>query len=436
MKKRGVLGLGMIAAFLAGIPLQAQSGPVLVVRSEDGSTQRVALVFDRGYAAVQASTMGALGWIESLAEGSASFSTPSGVVVDLNTSTPFFTLDGVLLQFSHAPYDDGGGIRIPLQLLSDFLPRRFPELYAFDGPTLTLRAGPPPAAEGEEAVDAGPVLVALTDQAALDPLSVEARQVDASPAEAPDPTLAAPSAYDGVRVVVIDAGHGGYDPGTIGVGGVREKNVALGIALALADALRREPDLEVHLLRDDDTFIEVWDRGQMATDIRGERPGVFISLHANSLPNRGNAKGFETYFLSEARTDHERRVAAIENAPISVSGDGTAPSGDLDFILRELRNLDHQHWSALLAGNIQEEVERIHPGPNRGVKQAPMAVITNALMPAVLVEIGYLSDAQEARLLAQESFQRDAAGAIAQAVVRFFERYPPGSGGGGGEVRP
>jgi N-acetylmuramoyl-L-alanine amidase len=239
-----------------------------------------------------------------------------------------------------------------------------------------------------------------------------------------------------VRVVVIDAGHGGYDPGTIGVGGVREKNVALGIALALAEALRREPDLEVHLLRDDDTFIEVWDRGQMATDIRGERPGVFISLHANSLPNRGNAKGFETYFLSEARTDHERRVAAIENAPISVRGDGTAPSGDLDFILRELRNLDHQHWSALLAGNIQEEVERIHPGPNRGVKQAPMAVITNALMPAVLVEIGYLSDAQEARLLVQESFQRDAAGAIAQAVVRFFERYPPGSGGGGGEVRP
>jgi N-acetylmuramoyl-L-alanine amidase len=141
----------------------------------------------------------------------------------------------------------------------------------------------------------------------------------------------------------------------------------------------------------------------MATDLRGDRPGVFISIHANSFPNRGNARGFETYFLSEARTDHERRVAAIE--------------------------MDHQHWSAHLAGNIQEEVERVHPGPNRGVKQAPLAVITNALMPSVLVEIGYLSDAREARLLARESFQVDAAEAIGRAVIRFFERYPPGRGG-------
>ncbi|MHC4925315.1 MAG: N-acetylmuramoyl-L-alanine amidase family protein, partial [Planctomycetota bacterium] len=148
-------------------------------------------------------------------------------------------------------------------------------------------------------------------------------------------------------------------------------------------------------------------------------------------PTRRSATGFETYFLSEARTDHERRVAALENAPIDV---GSAPGAtdDLDFILRELRNLDHQHWSALLAANIQEEVEVIHPGPNRGVKQGVLAVITNTLMPSVLVEIGYLSNAEEERLLAREYFQVDAAQAISRAVLRFFERYPPGSGSGGG----
>jgi N-acetylmuramoyl-L-alanine amidase len=393
------------AATAATAPLDAQTGPQLLVEPERGSPARVSLSMDRGYAAVPASLLTQLGWAGSFEEASASFVAPSGATIELRSATPYFYLNGELRQLSHAPFGRGGELHVPLQLFSDVLPRHFPELYAFDGPTLTLRAGPAPA------------------PAAVSPPS------PAGEAEAPE---AAPSPYAGVRVVVIDPGHGGVDPGAIGVGGVREKNVALSISLALAEVLREEPNLEVHLLRDDDSFIELWDRGQMATDLRGERPGVFISIHANSFPNRGNARGFETYFLSEARTDHERRVAAIENAPISVGGDDAPATEDLDFILRELRNLDHQHWSALLAGNIQEEVERVHPGPNRGVKQAPLAVITNALMPSVLVEIGYLSDAREARLLARESFHEDAAGAIGRAVVRFFERYPPGSGGGEG----
>jgi len=390
MSPRMLPHLAGCAAIAWTMGLSAQSAPVLRVEAEDGSVRQVAVVMDRGYAMVSASVLEMLGWMESESEDPVSFSAPSGASLSLPSATPFFTLDGTLLQFSHEAYDEGGAHYVPLQLVADFLPRRFPDRYAFDGPTLTLRAGPPPAGPARE---------------------------------------------DGVRVVVIDAGHGGIDPGTTGARGVREKTVALGVALALADVLRREPNVEVDLLRDDDTFIEVWDRGQMATDIRGERPGIFISLHANSLPGSGSARGFETYFLSEARTDHERRTAAIENAPISMNGNGSAPSGDLDFILKELRNLDHQHWSALLAANIQEELARVHPGPNRGVKQGPLAVITNAIMPAVLVEIGFLSDVEEERLLARESFQRDAAGAIASAVLRFFERYPPGTGGGGAQGR-
>ena len=110
-------------------------------------------------------------------------------------------------------------------------------------------------------------------------------------------------------------------------------------------------------------------------------------------------------------------------------------AGDLDYILRELKNLDQQHWSSLLAEMVQSELALMHPGPNRGVKQGPLAVLTNAIMPAVLVEIGYLSHPEEARLLATPSFQRQAGLALARAVESFLQRYPPGTGSGAGARR-
>ncbi len=240
------------------------------------------------------------------------------------------------------------------------------------------------------------------------------------------PHLPAP---DPVRVVIIDPGHGGRDPGSSGAGGVREKDVALAVGLALARALDSVPDLEVHMTRDRDVSVPIWERGEIATRLKGEHPGILISIHLNSLDDR-EPRGVETYFLSEARTDHERRVAALENAPLAVEGgDGGAARNldpGLDFILNELRNLDHIHWSADLAGVVQDELAMVHPGPDRGVKQAPLAVITNALMPGVLVELGFVSNGDEERVLADPGFQSQAAAAIAQAVQTFFRRYPPG----------
>ena len=171
-----------------------------------------------------------------------------------------------------------------------------------------------------------------------------------------------------------------------------------------------------------------------ATDWKGERPGIFVSIHANSFPARREARGFETYFLSDARTEHERRVSAIENAPLNMSTRAADEErlADLDFILRDLRNYEHAHWSENLAGLVQAELDDFHPGPNRGVKQGVLAVLTNALMPSVLIEVGYLSNESEARLLSQADFHRDSGAAIAEAVMRFFDRYPPGSSSGGG----
>lgn len=392
------LAWACVASCVAWADASAQQAPELRIERADGDVSSVPVATTRGYAAVGVTLLDDLGWTVADQGEAIQVSVPNEIMISLRLGSPFFTWDGIVLQLADAPYRDGGLAFVPLQLLADFLPRRLPDLYEFDGGRSLLRAG--------------------------DPTPGREQQVEA---EVPD---LLPSDYQGVRVVVIDAGHGGADPGALGVGGVREKDVALGIALELADRLRREPDVEVHLTRDDDTFVDLWDRGEIATSLKGDRYGLFISIHGNSFPEQRMTRGFETYFLSEARTDHERRVSAIENAPLRLLGQAVDPDEepDLRFILGELRNLDHQHWSALLAEMAQEELEDFHPGPNRGVKQGVLAVLTNALMPSVLVEIGYLSNSDESSLLAGSSFQKEAADALARSVVRFFERYPPGSG--------
>lgn len=466
-----VLSLGLGAA----VPAGAQARPDLRVLTQDGSRSETALRTDRGYAAVPGSLLAELGWrVAGPEAGAWRLTAPDGDELLLRPESPFVRWGDEVVQLADPVWSEGGELFVPAQLVTDFLPRRFPDRYDFDGPTLTLRAavGPLPA-EGEPAdatsvpsrpeVERRPAREAAPApprEAAAAPPRDSARTAggrtaparasesvlgstrdDPAPPAEPTPPEAAPertdldgpTEYDGVRVVVIDAGHGGRDPGSIGVGGLREKTVALGVARALARRLEGTPGVEVRMIRDDDTFVPIWDRGKLATEMKGDRPGVLVSIHANAFSS--SARGFETYFLSEARTDHERRVAAIENAPVHVEREQGPVGDDLDFILRELRNLDHQHWSHLLAELVQEDMDGVHPGPDRGVKQAPLAVITNALMPAVLVEVGFVSHAQEARLLGTERFQEDAGRAIADSVLRFFERYPPGSWSRAGEGR-
>jgi N-acetylmuramoyl-L-alanine amidase len=394
-------GLLAVVLFFAG-PVSGQDAPELEIERADGSVSTVSVALTRGYAAVPASLLEELGWTVVEDGDDVLVTVASGIDILLRVGSPFFTWDGIVLQMVDPPYREGQATYVPLQLLADFLPRRLPDLYEFDGARSRLRAGDPDPNDDSQAVADEPPAV---------------------------PEL---SEYEGVRVVVIDAGHGGGDPGALGVGGVREKDVALGIALELAEVLKREEDVEVHLTRDDDTFVDLWDRGEIATNIKGDRYGIFVSIHGNSFPEQRGTRGFETYFLSEARTEHERRVSAIENAPLRMGGQSIDPEQDADlgFILRELTNLDHQHWSALLAEMVQDELETFHPGPNRGVKQGVLAVLTNALMPSVLVEVGYLSNGEESRLMGAGSFQTQTAEALGRSILRFFERYPPGSGSG------
>lgn len=404
-------------AMLVPALVSAQGQPRLEIEREDGTSTRVAIQIDRGYAAVPLSVLEGLGWSVAVDGSAVTVSAAGDMAVALRVGSPFFRWDGVVLQLTDAPYRDGTTTFVPLQLLTDFLPRRLPGLYDYSGDRGLLRAGD---------------VRLIGDELAGNDVGGRLEAVAAEEMTPEEIENAAPSSYEGVRVVVIDPGHGGVDPGALGPDGIREKTVALEVGLRVAAILRRNPQLEVHLIRDDDTFVDLWERGLIATEIKGERPGVFVSIHANSFPVRREARGFETYFLSDARTEHERRVSAIENAPITMNPRNVDQESveDIDFILRDLKNYEHAHWSENLASLVQDELDEVHPGPNRGVKQGVLAVLTNALMPSVLVELGYLSNESEGRLLGTGAFHRDAAGAIAEAVERFFERYPPGSGFG------
>ena len=447
-----------IVVVMAGVlvdDVQAQGPAPLRLRGpQGGGTDSLSLNHSRGFAAVSVEGLEALGWaVEPSESGLRATMSTGGSVVEFVFGIPLFRWNGEVLQLVDVPFEEGGVVHVPLQFILDFLPVRMGERYAFlaDQGLFQVRdsvvwsrirpdavSGPEassdsedrqPAAEGRQPQSGGPGPSERSDPPRVSVPGQSQVPPDGSSEEVPP----AVSSEDGPvkRVVIIDPGHGGRDPGTSGSGGRREKDIALAVGRALARELAGDETLEVFVTRDRDVLIPIWERGELATAWKGDRPGIFVSIHANSSPNRGAVRGFETLFLSDARTEHERRVAANENAPLQIDREVAGveeDSEDLGFILRELRNLDHAHWSSLLAEGIQRHLDAIHPGPNRGVKQAPLAVLTNALMPAVLVEVGFVTNRTEERLLSRGEFQGQLAEAMARAIRDFFERYPPGQG--------
>lgn len=392
----------LLPASLAG-----QGGRSLGVSLPHGPGNAIQIASHRGYPAFDASALGPLGWGAATRPDGEDvvLRHRSGLTLRFTPGSPFFLWDDGLLQTAHAPYWFGESLYLPVQLLVDLFPGLLPRAYRFDSERFVLQVEG--AGDASEATVRNPVPGSLSTL----------------------PPAATPTGARAPRIVVIDPGHGGEDPGAIGGRGTREKDVALAMAMALARELANDPEIEVRLTRDRDVAVPIWSRGELATEWKGDRPGVFISIHANALPDRTGVRGFETYFLSEARDEHERRVAALENAPLAAGpSPGGATAGDplLGAILRDLRTFDHQHWSAALADQVQRELGDFHPGPDRGVKQGPFAVITNSMMPSVLVELGFITNPDEERLLSHTEFHRDTARAMARAIRRFFESYPTG----------
>ncbi len=381
----------LLPVLLFAAPAAAQTLPPALEVTGVGDPVTASVAMHRGYPAYPSWVLRALGAVVG--------DTPDGarVVFDadtllFHTGSPFFTSGGRPWQLVDPAYREGGVFYLPHQLFAEWLPKHHGDLVAYDAGHLRLT-------RGDRAAAAKPSSPAAT----------------ASP-----PALGRPAPSP---LVVIDPGHGGHDPGAIGPSGVKEKDVVLQVSKRLAKELTAR-GYEVRLTRTTDTLIPLAQRPHLANQWRGDRPGLFISIHANNFRDR-RVKGFETFFLSTARTEDERRVAEMENAAIAYESPGrtVTDTDDLSLILSNLRNDFYIRASHTLSGLVQREFAPFHEGADRGVKQAGFRVLVGAFMPAVLVELAFISNPAEERLLGSGAFQLKLAGGVADAVDDFFREY-------------
>ena len=228
------------------------------------------------------------------------------------------------------------------------------------------------------------------------------------------------------HIVTLDPGHGGVDPGNPGVffpRGTREKDVTLQVGLLLRNELKRR-GVGVKMTRTSDTLIALGDRGSFCM----ESCDLFVSLHVNSLARRRgytDIRGFETYFLAEARTEDAARVAQMENEAVRFeTGPTSGEAGmGLDFILKDLQLNEHLRESARAAELVQRRLKTVHTGESRGVKQAGFMVLTTARRPAILVEMGYSTNPEDGRFLTTYANQKAMASALAEAIIEYLLEY-------------
>jgi N-acetylmuramoyl-L-alanine amidase len=249
----------------------------------------------------------------------------------------------------------------------------------------------------------------------LMPATTDITPVPAAPSPAPDTRLVIPTQgpSTGLRTVVIDPGHGGDETGTQGVKGTIEKEITLSVSRRLRTLIESRLGLKVFLTREDDRTVSHDDRSAFANNHKAD---VFLSIHANSAV-RPTVKGAEVYYLTVERADAEARKKAEDNATtLPALGGG---SRAIDLILWETAQARYLEQSATLAGYIEQSLrQRVEMSP-RAVQQAPFRVLVGANMPAALVEIGYLSNAEQETQIATAAYQEQVALALLDALIKF-----------------
>ncbi|MBI1979322.1 MAG: N-acetylmuramoyl-L-alanine amidase [Elusimicrobia bacterium] len=216
--------------------------------------------------------------------------------------------------------------------------------------------------------------------------------------------------------IVIDAGHGGQDPGAIGKKGTKEKDINLLIALELARVLRIEGEYEIVLTRSDDTFIPLTERSWIANEKKAD---LFISIHCNAAMRRKEG-GFEIYFLSENASDpHAEHAAEFENSVIRMEGPPTAKSRKIQELLFSMARNEFINESSLLCHTINETIQKRVGVRSRGVKQANFHVLHGAQMPSVLIETGFLTNSLEEQKLRERKFRS----AVVDAIFSGIQNY-------------
>lgn len=225
-------------------------------------------------------------------------------------------------------------------------------------------------------------------------------------------------------VVVIDAGHGGKDPGTIGVSGIYEKDINLAVALKLGKLIQDNmKGVEVVYTRKTDTFVELYKRGKIANENGGK---LFISIHCNAMPKKpSDTRGFEVYLLRPGRTDEAITIAELENSVIKYEDDPAKYQklNDENFILVSMAHSSYMRYSEMFSDILNQTWSSSVDIPSRGVKQAGFYVLVGASMPGVLIEAGYLSNKKDESYLNSVQGQNQVANAIYNSIATYRQYY-------------
>ncbi|MDX9710186.1 MAG: N-acetylmuramoyl-L-alanine amidase [Trichloromonas sp.] len=317
--------------------------------------------------------------------------------------------DGLLRQVRAARFDPTT-MRVVLDLVAyhSFKAFTLPDPYrivvdVYGDEKAVLSAAPGPELRAAPKAEEKPV-----PPPAKIPAAVAKKPVDA-PRKA---SISGPAA--GLRRVVVDAGHGGKDPGAIGPSGLKEKDITLALAKLLKTELERELGCQVILTRDRDVYIPLEERTAIANKVGAD---LFISVHANASHNK-SAYGVETYYLNFSKNDKAAAVAAREN------GTSLKQVGDLELILFDLMANAKINESSRLAAEIQQSLVRdlkreYSDVRDLGVKQGPFYVLVGATMPSVLVEAAFISHKREETRLASREFQQQTSAAIVRGVLNY-----------------
>lgn len=388
-----VVAQAALSGILTGI--DAQTPPETVGAEVSGRSVSVPVARHRAYPAVDAADLARA--LESVLEdvtrnGVFLRARLQGEEVAFEAESPFFRHGGRTVQLANPPYEAGGAFWLPAEFV-----------------TRWVSEGPPPVAAASPESEA--------------PASSPASP-SAPPAADPLPARVDPAVP---WRVIIDPGHGGRDPGTLGRASY-EKDIALAIARRLYEELERREMVEPYLTRDTDVYVDLDLRSRFAVDRAGD---LFVSIHANAAEDE-RARGFETIFLGEARSEEARQVALRENRGPDADDAAGSPS-DVQFILAGLDRTENLTESLRFAGFVQNSIRSARRGgsPDRGVRQGPWWVLLGALvrMPSVIVEVGFLSNEEEERYLNGAEGQGAIARAIADAIVAYREdvlrRYAP-----------
>jgi len=218
-------------------------------------------------------------------------------------------------------------------------------------------------------------------------------------------------------LVVIDAGHGGIDPGATSITGVEEKDLVLDYALALKDALEKSGRYRILLTREDDVFIPLNDRYGIAEKAAAD---LFVSFHANSHP-KPKIRGASVFTLSEKGADSDAeaaQLAAKENAADALAG--VEDADDVALILGDLMRRETMNLSKNFANRLVDEIGQETQLLRNTHRFANFTVLRSPTVPSVLIEVGYLSNADEEKLLRQEQHREDVAAAILRAIDSYF----------------